>query len=293
MSIKVSQQLYIRAFVGIALLFLSGSSAKPNNKSLRTRLNNSIEQNNTAVVKKVHVQEKKPAVTVQARIVGGRDVTKADEYPFLGFPAGKNNCGATLIAPDIMLSAASCRTYFKEKGAYIGGNSITGNSSTKIGVDYEVVHPEFNSTKLLNDIMIIKLSTPSKNALVKLNDDPKIPRDSEGITLLGYGALEEEGTFSYTLQKSKVLAAPANRCYLYSRFRNDKMICSWFPAGGRDSCVGDSGGPVLTHTGVQIGIISFGQGCARVGYPSVNTRVSFYKDWIEEMICKHSDVKKC
>ena len=103
MSIKVSKQLSLRAFVGIALLVLSGSSAKPNNKSLRTRSNNSIEQNNTAVVQKVQVQEKKPAVIVQARIVGGRDVTNADEYPYLGFPAGKNNCGATLIAPDILV----------------------------------------------------------------------------------------------------------------------------------------------------------------------------------------------
>ena len=37
-------------------------------------------------------------------------------------------------------------------------------------------------------------------------------------------------------------------------------------------------------------ITSFGRGCARKCSPGVYTRVSSYRDWIESMICEHSDV---
>jgi hypothetical protein len=60
--------------------------------------------------------------------------------------------------------------------------------------------------------------------------------------------------------------------------------------GGSATCQGDSGGPVLlTETGVQVGIVSFGLSCGSTGFPSVNTRVSGYEEWIRQSICAYSD----
>ena len=52
---------------------------------------------------------------------------------------------------------------------------------------------------------------------------------------------------------------------------------------------GDSGGPVFVdsnsrinhHKYVQIGIVSFGEGCGEFLYPGVYTRVPNYKTWID------------
>lgn len=53
----------------------------------------------------------------------------------------------------------------------------------------------------------------------------------------------------------------------------------------RISPQGDSGGPVISkETGVQIGIVSFGKGCARKDYPGVYVRVASatVRDWIKK-----------
>ena len=47
------------------------------------------------------------------------------------------------------------------------------------------------------------------------------------------------------------------------------MVCAGSP--GQDSCTGDSGGPLLVG-GIQVGLSSWGVGCAEPHYPGVYTR---------------------
>jgi secreted trypsin-like serine protease len=63
---------------------------------------------------------------------------------------------------------------------------------------------------------------------------------------------------------------------------------------------GDSGGPLLAIRNiinnnsmdgqqqqyvVQVGIVSFGDGCAQIGKPPVSTRISGYYQFIQNGIC--------
>lgn len=60
------------------------------------------------------------------------------------------------------------------------------------------------------------------------------------------------------------------------------MMCSGSPYGGRDACQGDSGGPLVVD-GVLIGIVSWGRGCAQLGFPGVYAYVAAVRPWITEV----------
>lgn len=62
------------------------------------------------------------------------------------------------------------------------------------------------------------------------------------------------------------------------------MLCAG--KQGKDSCSGDSGGPMQIGTGnqwTQIGIVSWGIGCGKSFYPGVYTRVTEVKEWIDKI----------
>ena len=67
----------------------------------------------------------------------------------------------------------------------------------------------------------------------------------------------------------------------------DNMLCAGVDGGGKDSCQGDSGGPLVYNNSgewQQVGIVSFGIGCAEADYPGVYARVSRYIDWIIPLV---------
>jgi secreted trypsin-like serine protease len=73
------------------------------------------------------------------------------------------------------------------------------------------------------------------------------------------------------------------------RLRRDEMVCAGdLRRGGADACQGDSGGPLLRRDAadawVQVGVVSWGQGCGRARYPGVYTRVSWFSAAIAEGI---------
>src|SRR5207237_4098396 len=67
-------------------------------------------------------------------------------------------------------------------------------------------------------------------------------------------------------------------------------ICAGYDQGGVDTCQGDSGGPMVNKDSsgnwVEVGIVSWGEGCARAGKPGVYTEVSTFSADIKAKIAE-------
>lgn len=233
------------------------------------------------------------------RIVGGSAV-KVNEFASYGRSVGKMLCGATLVHEDILLTAAHCSGAFIN--AFIGGSKLDGTGSEFIAVTKEYPHPSFSMAEVKNDIMLVKLSKPSKAPLQKLNFDSTVPDISEKkpLTVIGFGATTENGRLADLLMKVDINMIDYQYCYKFWSGKNYKIdkikqMCAGVLDGGKDSCQGDSGGPLYTNLGtasaknyVQVGIVSFGFGCALENSPPVYTNIAAYKDFIQDGICKYS-----
>merc|ERR1719183_980186 len=83
----------------------------------------------------------------------------------------------------------------------------------------------------------------------------------------------------------------------YDTYENqitNNMLCARVVGGGEDSCQGDSGGPLVVKGAnagqdVQVGVVSWGIGCASEHFPGVYARISRSYNWIEDEVCNRSN----
>ena len=252
-------------------------------------------------VERVHPTQKNEEKNIfddglfEPEIVGGIEVTPRRKYNFFVAIGG---CGASLVAPNVLLSAAHCSSI--NGPATIGIHMREVDSSTefdevaRIPFDTSTVHPGYNSNTLDNDYWVIKLAydVPSKFLphIVALNSDSSFPAKGDEVTVIGLGTTTSGGSIPNAMQEVAVDYITNGDCCatpsLYSCGEiTSNMMCAARP--GKDSCQGDSGGPIFADKeGIttQVGIVSWGYGCADPTYPGVYSRVSSKYTWIQEKI---------
>jgi hypothetical protein len=126
---------------------------------------------------------------------------------------------------------------------------------------------------------------------VALNGLRSSPADNEVLTVIGFGTTFQGAMYgSFVLQEVNVSAVPDAVCNQQygGDIEDEVMFCGGVSGGGKDSCQGDSGGPIMNSNGVQVGVVSWGQGCANEDYSGVYSRISGAIDWINEQICELS-----
>jgi hypothetical protein len=233
------------------------------------------------------------------RITGGTK-TDTDQYPyFTSLPS--RMCGATLIHPDIILTAAHCQQAFGAESArlvLVGAHEVDTTLTTS-AVSRTLIrqypHPDIDFAEWTNDLMIFQLNQPVDSLpYVQLNSEPDLPSLDSTLTVIGFGATltDRLSDFLREVDIYPVDSTTCRRQYNDSwTIDPDTTLCAGHYLPDRDSCSGDSGGPLLDKlTGVQVGIVSFGKGCGYPDFPGVYTRVSAYADWIHDRICELSAV---
>ena len=211
-------------------------------------------------------------------------------------------CAGSLVAPDAVLFAAHCgdRTGAKLNiGAYKRGVVKKGKQRF---CDKWVEDPTYGEggSGLNNDFALCKLNKPvtideSKVKLV-LNEADTVPAAEANLIVMGLGLLAYGGDapdFLHDVTVPTISNQDCNTASSYGGHVTDRMLCAGFPEGGKDACQGDSGGPIVKREyqgdgkfiDIQVGVVSWGAGCALPNKPGVYSRVSSRSTWIKSTIC--------
>lgn len=258
------------------------------------------------IAQDVRPRDDKPLVTerttasIAPRIIGG--VVPIDSfatYPYavaIFVVQGSNEyfrCGGSLIDESHVISAAHC--FFERAGQ----SNVDAYSSVRVrlgahdnvysGLSVYVTqidgHPDFDSSSFDNDVSILTLAqsvSVQTYQPVRLSWDPADVVVDGMAQIIGWGT-RDDNKLSSVLMEGTVPIVSRAQCTSASSYSPAEIlsshICAGFQQGGVDSCQGDSGGALISNS-KQIGIVSWGEGCALANKYGVYFRVSAAEGFI-------------
>eukprot|EP00095_Tigriopus_kingsejongensis_P006640 maker-scaffold1475_size39547-snap-gene-0.9 protein:Tk06640 transcript:maker-scaffold1475_size39547-snap-gene-0.9-mRNA-1 annotation:"trypsin-1 precursor" len=236
------------------------------------------------------------------RIVNGTEA-KQHEFPFMAalFKNSRQFCGGSLLDKTHILTAAHCVEHMSQNDVrqmkvYLGDHNLRTRGEAaeqQFRVKTVVRHKRFKTSTLHNDVAVLTLSeaavfTPTVQPIC-LEQDGLFNYEGRSVQVAGWGSIAEDGSQSAILRKVDVEVWSNDKCRRsYGNQAPGGITTHMICAAGtfRDSCSGDSGGPLFDCTDRcrQIGIVSWGIGCARPVFPGVYTRVTELMPWIQKIL---------
>ena len=232
-----------------------------------------------------------------SRIIGGTE-TERNKYTF---PVSLQDqighfCGGSLITRNAILTAAHC-----QGGPYeivLGLHDLGDNDGQVFEMNREVPHPNYDDSISDMDFMVVFFSGEAELddqvGFISLNKDSSFPSVGKDVTVMGWGVVDTAANeladalmeVDVTVLSNDDCADSSDGIDSYKGQISENMLCA--QGNRKDSCQGDSGGPLVVDGNTQVGVVSWGIGCAEPEFPGVYARVSQAYSWIESEVCNEN-----
>lgn len=230
---------------------------------------------------------------------------------------GGSLCAGTIIDSHWVLTAAHC-VFSRATGGLKGLRAVTAFAKSTVPHSGEarrvksvVVHPKHGpvarpgkSSGLINDVALLELETPTsapRQKLAALSGQSAFIAPGTMMSVIGWGLTtplrpsehHDLKRLSKVLLRADVPVPDRSVCDAFLGFAGDKgeaVFCAGDGKGGADSCKGDSGGPIFAKgpagEPIQIGVVSWGDGCSMAGTYGAYATIPYFQQWIAKYVPK-------